>query len=114
MTAAALLSVATPYARVKLSPRSRQRDRWTTPRNGQTIKEFRAICPVTKFVATRVYARVTAANARRFLLAQFEVAWQALRHPATRPPPNASLACQIPNEYPVVLEAAWSVKCQIW
>ncbi|MCY3705990.1 MAG: helix-turn-helix domain-containing protein [Gammaproteobacteria bacterium] len=45
-----------------------QVDHMTYARDGQTVKEFRAICPVTKFMATRVYARATAGNARRFLL----------------------------------------------
>ena len=40
----------------------------TYARDGQTIKEFRAVCPVTRFMATRVCARATAGNAKRFLL----------------------------------------------
>ena len=35
---------------------------------GQTLKEFRAICPVPKFMVTRVYSRATASNAMRFLM----------------------------------------------
>ena len=35
---------------------------------GQTLKEFRAVCPVSKFMVTRVYSRATAGNAKRFLM----------------------------------------------
>ena len=34
---------------------------------GATLKEFRALCPVSRFMAARVYSRATAGNARRFL-----------------------------------------------
>ena len=83
-----------------------QIDHMTYVRDGQTVKEFRAICPVTKFMTTRVYSRATAGNARRFLMdlletlpfpllsiqvdggsefmAQFENACEQLRS-ATRP-----------------------------
>ena len=39
----------------------------TFSRDGQTIKEFRAICPVSRFMVARVFSRATASNARRFL-----------------------------------------------
>ena len=45
-----------------------QIDHMTYLRDGQAIKEFRAICPVTRFMTTRVYSRATAGNARRFLM----------------------------------------------
>ena len=45
-----------------------QIDHMSYARDGDTIKEFRAVCPVTKFMAMRVCARATAGNARRFLL----------------------------------------------
>ncbi len=35
---------------------------------GQTLKEFRAVCRVSKFMVTRVYSRATATNAKRFLM----------------------------------------------
>ena len=45
-----------------------QIDHMTYVRDGQTIKEFRAICPITKFMTTRVDSRATVGNARRFLM----------------------------------------------
>ena len=36
--------------------------------DGRTLKEFRAVCPVSRFMVTRVYSRATAGNARRFLM----------------------------------------------
>ena len=45
-----------------------QIDHMTYSRDGQTLKEFRAACSVSKFMAARVYSRTTAGNARRFLL----------------------------------------------
>ena len=45
-----------------------QIDHMSYTRDGGTLKEFRAVCPVTKFMVARVYARATAGNARRFLL----------------------------------------------
>ena len=44
-----------------------QIDHMTCSRDGQTLKEFRALCPVSKFMVARVYSRATAGNARRFL-----------------------------------------------
>ena len=41
----------------------------TYSRDGRTLKEFRAVCPVSKFMATRVFSRATANNAKRFLAA---------------------------------------------
>ena len=49
-----------------------QVDHMTFSRDGQTLKEFRAICPVSKFMATRVFSRATAVNAKRFLTAMLE------------------------------------------
>ena len=45
-----------------------QIDHMSYTRDGCTIKEFRALCPVSKFMAARVYSRATAGNAKRFLL----------------------------------------------
>ena len=44
-----------------------QIDHMTFSRDGQTIKEFRAICPLSRFMVARVFSRATAFNARRFL-----------------------------------------------
>ena len=44
-----------------------QVDHMTYACGGRTLKEFRAVCPVSKFMVTRVYSRATAGNARRFL-----------------------------------------------
>ena len=49
-----------------------QIDHMTFSRDGQTIKEFRAICPVSRFMVARVFSRATAFNARRFLDAVVE------------------------------------------
>ena len=45
-----------------------QVDHMTYTAGGQTLKEFRAVCPVSKFMVARVYSRATAGNARRFLM----------------------------------------------
>ena len=45
-----------------------QVDHMTCAAGGQTLKEFRAICPVSRFMVTRVYSRATSGNARRFLM----------------------------------------------
>ena len=45
-----------------------QIDHMTYTAGGQSLKEFRAACPVSKFMATRVYSRASAGNAKRFLL----------------------------------------------
>ena len=45
-----------------------QIDHMTYTDGGQTLKEFRAVCPVSKFMVTRVYSRATAGNAKRFLM----------------------------------------------
>ena len=42
-------------------------DHMTCTRDGRTIKEFRAVCPVSKFMVARVHSRATAGNAARFL-----------------------------------------------
>ena len=44
-----------------------QIDHMTYSRDGETIKEFRAVCPVSRFMVTRVHSRATAGNAARFL-----------------------------------------------
>ena len=49
-----------------------QVDHMTYSRDGRTLKEFRAVCPVSKFMATRVFSRATANNAKRFLAAMVE------------------------------------------
>ena len=49
-----------------------QVDHMTYSRDGQTIKEFRAVCPTTRHMVTRVFSRATAGNARRFLTAMIE------------------------------------------
>ena len=36
-------------------------------RDGRQLKEFKAVCPVTKQMSARVYSRATALNAKRFL-----------------------------------------------
>ena len=45
-----------------------QIDHMTYAVGGQSLKEFRAACPVSKFMAARVCSRATAGNAKRFLL----------------------------------------------
>ena len=50
-----------------------QVDHMTFSRDGQTIKEFRAICPTTRHMATRAFSQATAGNAKRFLAAMAEV-----------------------------------------
>ena len=49
-----------------------QVDHMTYSKDGRTLKEFRAVCPVTKFMASRVFSRATAVNAERFLQAVLE------------------------------------------
>ena len=49
-----------------------QVDHMTYSRDGQVLKEFRAVCPVSKFMVARVFSRATAGNAKRFLLAMVE------------------------------------------
>ena len=44
-----------------------QVDHMTVSRDGQTLKEFRAVCPISKVMVARVFSRATARNARRFL-----------------------------------------------
>ncbi len=46
-----------------------QVDHMTYTCAGQTLKEFRAVCPDSRFMVTRVYSRATAGNAKRFLMA---------------------------------------------
>ena len=44
-----------------------QVDHMTYSRDGQTLKEFRAVCPTTRHMVARVFSRATANNAKRFL-----------------------------------------------
>ena len=44
-------------------------DHMTVNRDGQTLKEFRAVDPVSRVMVCRVHARATARNAQRFLAA---------------------------------------------
>ncbi len=44
-----------------------QVDHMTYTCEGRTLKEFRAVCPVSRFMVARVFTRATAGNARRFL-----------------------------------------------
>ena len=44
-----------------------QIDHMTVSRDGSSIKEFRAICPVSRFMVARAFSRATAATAARFL-----------------------------------------------
>ncbi len=46
-----------------------QVDHMTCTGGGQSLKEFRAVCPVSTFMVARVCSRATAGNARRFLTA---------------------------------------------
>ena len=55
-------------ARARAAGELVQIDHMTYARDGQTLKEFRAVCPVSRFMVTRVYSRATAGNARRFLM----------------------------------------------
>ena len=42
-------------------------DQMTVSRDGRVLKEFRAVVPVSRVMVCRVFPRVAAANARRFL-----------------------------------------------
>ena len=44
-----------------------QVDHMTVSRDGQTLKEFRAVDPVSRMMVCRVFANATARNAKRFL-----------------------------------------------
>lgn len=44
-----------------------QIDHMTVSRDGQTLKEFRAVCPISRLMVSRVFSRATAGNAARFL-----------------------------------------------
>ena len=46
-----------------------QIDHMSVSRDGDTLKEFKATCPIGKQLVVRVYSRATAGNARRFLQA---------------------------------------------
>ncbi len=87
-----------------------QIDHMTYSRDGQSLKEFRAVCPISKFAASRVFSRATADNAKRFLktvleampfpvesiqvdggnefMAEFELEWNALDIPLHALPPR--------------------------
>ena len=45
-----------------------QVDHMTYVCDRRTLKEFRAVCPVSRFMVTRVYSRATAGNSTRFLM----------------------------------------------
>ena len=49
-----------------------QVDHRTFSRDGRTLKEFHAVCPVSKLFASRLFSRATAGNAKRFLAAMLE------------------------------------------
>ena len=49
-----------------------QFDHMSVSCDGDTLKEFKAVCPVGKQLVARVYSRATANNARRFLQAMRE------------------------------------------
>lgn len=44
-----------------------QIDHMSVSRDGQSLKEFRAVCPISKVMVSRVFSRATARNANRFL-----------------------------------------------
>ena len=44
-----------------------QIDHMSVSRDGQTLKKFRAVCPISKVMVSRVFSRATARNAQRFL-----------------------------------------------
>ena len=44
-----------------------QADHMTVSRDGQTLKEFRAVDPVSRVMVCRVFSRAAAGNAKRFL-----------------------------------------------
>ena len=54
-------------AKTKTPGQMVQIDHMTCSRDGQSLKEFRAVCPISKFAASRVFSRATAGNAKRFL-----------------------------------------------
>ena len=88
-----------------------QIDHMTFSRDGQTIKEFRAICPVSRFMVARVFSRATAFNARRFLdcdLTVKAVSTKLLKHEFfyNYQRPHSALDYLSPNEYLVAREAA--------
>ena len=55
-------------ARATMAGELVQVDHMTYACDGRTLKEFRAVCPVSRFVVARVFTRATAGNARRFLM----------------------------------------------
>ncbi len=107
-----------------------QIDHMSVSRDGDTLKEFKATCPVGKQLVTRVYSRATANNARRFLQAlredlpyplrsiqvdggsefraEFEDACQALNLPLAVLPPKS------PQLNGVVERANDSSRTEFW
>ncbi len=107
-----------------------QIDHMTVSRDGNTLKQFQATCPVSKQLVTRVYSRATANNARRFLQtvredlahpvhsiqvdggsefrAEFEEACQELKLPLAVLPPKS------PQINGVVERANLSSRAEFW
>ncbi|WP_446831958.1 helix-turn-helix domain-containing protein [Candidatus Foliamicus sp.] len=107
-----------------------QIDHMSVSRDGDTLKEFKAVCPVSKQLVVRVYSRATANNARRFLQAvrtelpcplqslqvdggaefraEFEDACQTLQIPLAVLPPKS------PQLNGVVERANDSSKTEFW
>lgn len=107
-----------------------QIDHMSVSRNGDTLKEFKATCPIGKQLVVRVYSRATANNAQRFLnavredlpyplrsvqvdgggefRAEFEDACQALNLPLAVLPPKS------PQLNGVVERANDSSRTEFW
>ena len=107
-----------------------QIDHMSVSRDGDTLKEFKATCPIGKQLVVRVYSRATANNARRFLeavredlpyplrsiqvdgggefRAEFEDACQALNVPLAVLPPKC------PQLNGVVERANDSSRTEFW
>ena len=88
----------------------------TYSRDGQTIKQFRAVRPTTKHMAARALPRASAGNAQRFLTALVQtmlfpvadVAAKLLKHGLLHDygRTQMGLDCRTPNEGPVRIEKA--------
>lgn len=107
-----------------------QIDHMSVSRDGDTLKEFKATCPVSKQLVARVYSRATANNASRFLnavredlpfelrsiqvdggsefCAEFEEACEALNLPLAVLPPKS------PELNGVVERANDSSRTEFW
>lgn len=107
-----------------------QIDHMSVSRDGDTLKEFKATCPISKQWVVRVYSRATANNAQRFLKAvredlrgplrsiqvdgggefraEFEDACQTLNLPLAVLPPNS------PQLNGVVERANDSSRTEFW